>query len=176
MANAYSVCFLASLAPRLLGLWLTRNSRTNATKTASLLSRAMVVVWVIASARECTKRHTSPPPLFGLACACVGNALLMGSHLSLANCWSVHNTIRTDHALVESGLYRWIRHPMYLSFFCLWCAYVSLSRNPVIAVSFAVPLIECILRIPAEERALMESIPQYRDYIKRSRRLVPFVW
>ena len=158
----------------MIGLWLTRNAKSSTSQTSSILSRTMVVAWLLASARECTKTRTEAP-LFGFVCAGLGNALLLSSHISLASSWSVHNTIRTDHPLVETGPYRWIRHPMYLSFFLLWCAYASLSNSIIIATSFAVPLIECVARVPAEERALLDRIPGYSEYMQRSWRFCPFV-
>src|SRR5450830_896552 len=37
------------------------------------------------------------------------------AHFSLGNFWTCDLGTRSDHHLVESGLYRWIRHPLYTS-------------------------------------------------------------
>ncbi len=45
--------------------------------------------------------------------------LFHASHKQLGKNWSVSLDIRREHKLVTDGLYRYVRHPMYLSFW-LW--------------------------------------------------------
>ena len=47
--------------------------------------------------------------------------LFYASHRQLGKNWSVTLEIRNEHKLVTDGLYRYVRHPMYLSFW-LWAA------------------------------------------------------
>ena len=49
----------------------------------------------------------------GLAMTAVGIGVAIWARLSLGSNWSGMVTLKKDHQLVSSGLYRWIRHPIY---------------------------------------------------------------
>ncbi|HTZ49667.1 MAG TPA: isoprenylcysteine carboxylmethyltransferase family protein [Verrucomicrobiae bacterium] len=51
--------------------------------------------------------------LAGLAVTALGIAAAIWARLSLGSNWSGMVTLKADHELVRSGLYRWIRHPIY---------------------------------------------------------------
>ena len=55
--------------------------------------------------------------------------LFYASHRQLGKNWSVTLEIRNEHKLVTDGLYRYVRHPMYLSFW-LWgrCSVLSFAQ------------------------------------------------
>jgi len=80
--------------------------------------------------------------------------------------------------LVEVGLYRFIRHPMYASLLALvWCADL---KNPfaiggvVLALSASGLLVATAV---AEERENLARFgAAYSDYMKRTRRFVPFLF
>ncbi|MGZ3322898.1 MAG: methyltransferase family protein, partial [Xanthobacteraceae bacterium] len=81
------------------------------------------------------------------------------------------------HRVVSSGLYAYVRHPMYagaLLFFIgtplLLGSWFGLAAAPMLVVVLAA-------RAVMEERMLAEELPGYRDYATRVRyRLVPGVW
>lgn len=79
--------------------------------------------------------------------------------------------------LVQSGIYRYIRHPLYGSlFFLCWGLFFKdpSIRGVIIAVLASLYLIRTILEEEAEcIRFFGES---YRDYMKQSKRLLPFLW
>lgn len=49
----------------------------------------------------------------GLALTAVGVGTSIWARLSLGSNWSGMVTLKKDHELIRSGLYRWIRHPIY---------------------------------------------------------------
>jgi isoprenylcysteine carboxyl methyltransferase (ICMT) family protein YpbQ len=51
--------------------------------------------------------------LAGLALTALGMAIAIWARLSLGSNWSGMVTLKADHELVRTGLYRWIRHPIY---------------------------------------------------------------
>jgi protein-S-isoprenylcysteine O-methyltransferase len=98
--------------------------------------------------------------------------------LWLGRFFTVNVAIATDHQLVESGPYSWVRHPSYtgslLAFFglglCLdnWASLAAMIV-PVSVVFFS--------RMRIEEAALLETFGErYRDYMRRTRRLIPFIY
>ncbi len=80
--------------------------------------------------------------------------------------------------LVEVGLYRFIRHPLYASLLALvWCAYLKDSwaiGGIVLAVSASGFLMATAV---AEERENLARFgAAYAAYMKRTRRFVPFLF
>jgi protein-S-isoprenylcysteine O-methyltransferase Ste14 len=82
----------------------------------------------------------------------------------------------TRGQLVERGLYRVVRHPIYsggLMFF----AGLSLDASPVALAGTAILTVTWALKTHVEERFLSARYPAYADYRRRTRyRLIPFVY
>ena len=85
--------------------------------------------------------------------------------------------VQPGQEVVNSGPYRWLRHPSYTG---MWLEMIGIGlacRNVAsLAVSALVPLIGITARIAGEERELAAGLPGYRDYVQGKARLVPFVW
>jgi protein-S-isoprenylcysteine O-methyltransferase Ste14 len=108
----------------------------------------------------------------------LGLVLFLWSHKSLGTNWSNTLDIKKNHALVKEGPYKFIRHPMY-AFFYLYAISIGLMSSNwlVLIAGFLCWTCTCLLRIGREEKMLAEEFGQeYRDYMKKTRRLVPFVY
>jgi protein-S-isoprenylcysteine O-methyltransferase Ste14 len=78
--------------------------------------------------------------------------------------------------LVTDGPYRWLRHPMYLGQLAIAVgAPLTLGCRYALAVSFAAALV-LVARMRLEENALARTYPDYGDYRRRAKRLIPFVF
>ncbi len=79
--------------------------------------------------------------------------------------------------LVTDNLYRYIRHPMYASL--LFLAARAWLKQPLYwpaAIIFAVVVVALFLTAQAEEQDMSEAFGQpYADYMKTTKRFVPFV-
>ena len=82
-----------------------------------------------------------------------------------------------QHTVVDTGVYRIVRHPMYSGNPFVNVG-LSLWLGSYTAVAFAlVPLGLLMIRIALEERFLQRELPGYSQYIQRvPYRLVPGVW
>lgn len=110
----------------------------------------------------------------GAALAAAGIALLAWSHHELGRQWSPDLVLQKKHALITSGPYRWVRHPMYSSIFLFLAAASLISANAVIAVPNALAIAFLYLRIGNEERMLIEKFGRrYVVYMKRTGCLLP---
>jgi protein-S-isoprenylcysteine O-methyltransferase Ste14 len=101
--------------------------------------------------------------------------MLWGSHVDLGHNWSATLSITGEHSLVTTGVYRYIRHPMY-SAHLLWAiAQGLLLSNWLAGWAFLVlPIPLYIVRIPKEEQMMLERFgEEYREYMGRTGRLIP---
>jgi protein-S-isoprenylcysteine O-methyltransferase Ste14 len=89
--------------------------------------------------------------------------------------FSVHPEPR-EPKLIEAGPYRWIRHPMYTSVHMVLWSGVLRHLTPWTLAAGAVALVAVTARIRDEEALLREHIPGYADYMRRTKRFVPFVF
>lgn len=82
----------------------------------------------------------------------------------------------TPGGLVTTGPYRYVRHPIYTAI-CLfgWAGVVS---NPSgLAAALGVVLTAgAVVRMFCEERLVVERYPEYREYARRTKRMVPYVF
>jgi len=81
-----------------------------------------------------------------------------------------------DGPLVRRGPYRLIRHPMYAGALLLIWAGIAGHWSMVNAVIGAVVLTVIALRIDMEERLLISRYPDYVEYRKHTRRIIPFIY
>ncbi|HXR40480.1 MAG TPA: isoprenylcysteine carboxylmethyltransferase family protein [Terracidiphilus sp.] len=80
-------------------------------------------------------------------------------------------------ALVTVGAYRWIRHPLYASLLALgWCAWLKDPLGPV-SIALALGATGFLLATAmAEERENLKRFGDaYADYMKKTRRFIPFI-
>jgi len=82
-----------------------------------------------------------------------------------------------DHTLVTNGIYKYIRHPGYLSDFMIFIG-AALAMGSLISIVF-IPVtfsFAYAYRISVEEKMLIEIFgDRYRVYQKTSKLLIPFV-
>jgi protein-S-isoprenylcysteine O-methyltransferase Ste14 len=144
----------------------------------SVASLAFVAVFVVGGLDHRFGWSHEPTAL-----AVVGNALV-ALGLGGVACVFRANTftsatiaVEREQALVSTGPYAIVRHPMYA------CAFVMILGVPFaigsyVALPAIVPLyIAIIVRLLDEEHTLVRELAGYTDYRAKVRyRLVPFVW
>ena len=101
--------------------------------------------------------------------------LLWQSHADLGESFSPELKLRTKHALVTSGVYREIRHPMYAAHLLWAVAQLLLLQNWIAGPAFLVASIPLyIARIPREENMMEDEFgEEYQRYVERTGRVVP---
>jgi protein-S-isoprenylcysteine O-methyltransferase Ste14 len=100
------------------------------------------------------------------------------SILTLHRYFTVNVAILKDHVIVQTGFYRYIRHPSYLgmllSFLGLGLCFCNFISIIVIFIPIAFALIN---RIKIEEQALNEAFGNdYQKYCKNTWRLLPGIY
>jgi len=119
-------------------------------------------------------------PIFaaGLVIVLLGIALRQWSVLTLGTFFTVQVQVRSDQTVVDTGPYRWVRHPSYTAIVTSFVGIgVALENWLSLVVLVVVPSIGLVIRIRVEERALLEALGEpYREFSATRARLIPKVW
>ena len=113
--------------------------------------------------------------IVGVLIFVIGLWVLRHSHVDLGKNFSPSLFIRDHHHLVTHGIYRRIRHPMYLSFL-MWALGQALLIDNWLAGPLGIIAFVLIyyFRIEREEQQLLDTFgDQYRGYQQKSGRLLP---
>ena len=107
----------------------------------------------------------------------VGLTIRWVAILTLGRFFTVNVAIQTGHSVVESGHYRFVRHPSYSG---LLLAFVGLAisfANWLSILGLLVPITLAVLnRVAKEEQALLASLgPPYAAYCARTKRFIPYL-
>ena len=79
-----------------------------------------------------------------------------------------------DQSLTTSGIYAYIRHPIYAGGLLLLIG-LQLALNSWLVLAVVIPLVVVIRQVVTEESLLSSVIPGYESYCKRTKRFIPFV-
>jgi protein-S-isoprenylcysteine O-methyltransferase Ste14 len=119
----------------------------------------------------------SAPSLVGLALIVMGYTLLLLGQITLGRFHSSTLVIKEDHRLITHGIYRLVRHPMYLGVIlvAIGLAVTASSVTGFLIMLALVPVF--LIRIRMEERLLMQEFGDaYRAYRAATNKLIPFVY
>lgn len=110
----------------------------------------------------------------GVLLGFVSIALFWWIHRALGANWAMPNVIKQDQTLVESGPYRWVRHPMYSMLFLWSLAFFLISANWLVGGLWLGMTLVAVAASTREEAMLIERFgPAYRDYMRRTGRFAP---
>ncbi len=113
--------------------------------------------------------------VLGVVAMASGLWLFWRSHADLGDSWSVTLELNADHRLVTRGVYRFMRHPMYTSFFVSGLGQALLLANWAAGPSALVAVALLVLvRVPHEEKMMIDQFgDEYRDYMRRTGGVLP---
>ena len=120
-----------------------------------------------------------PLPLWmrwaGVGMALLGFALLQWAQNTLGKNWSDTPRMIKEQSLITSGPYQYIRHPIYTAFLLILGSTFLISANLLVGLAWiGMTVLEIASRIDFEENLMLEYFgDQYREYMKRTGRLLP---
>lgn len=170
-----------------LALALVKRSKSDAT---SKDRHSLGLIWLIYllaislgvvaayKLRECILPWFRLDLELGCSLFVLGLALRWYSIIHLGRFFTINVAIAKDHYLIESGPYRFIRHPSYTGSLMAVLGFALIFANWASLIIIFVPICAVILwRIHIEEQALVGALGEkYSDYMRRTKRLIPLVY
>jgi protein-S-isoprenylcysteine O-methyltransferase Ste14 len=90
---------------------------------------------------------------------------------------SFHYTANpTEGGLVTTGPYHYMRHPIYAAILLFVWAGIAANASPLSVALGLVATAMLALRIAFEEGLVRERYPEYDDYARHTKRVIPFIF
>jgi len=113
----------------------------------------------------------------GFLLVLVGTIIRLGAMVQLGPLFSGFVTIQKDHRVIDSGFYRWVRHPVYAGSLLALVGVFLIFRSRTIIVVFPGYFVGVLWRMAAEEQLLLEEFgDEYRGYQQKTWRLIPLIY
>jgi protein-S-isoprenylcysteine O-methyltransferase Ste14 len=112
----------------------------------------------------------------GLAIFALGLGVAIAGRYQLGRSWANIEDAqhRQGQQLVNHGLYRYIRHPIYTGDILLLVG-LELALNSWLVLGVVAPLLISVRQAMAEETVLAQVIDGYAEYRKRTKRFIPYL-
>jgi protein-S-isoprenylcysteine O-methyltransferase Ste14 len=122
---------------------------------------------------------------FRLAFFFLGVLFLVAGGLLRRHCFRVLGhfftgtiTIQPDHRVIDSGPYRWVRHPSYTAALLILSGIgLALTNWISVAVCVVVGFVAYSYRARVEEQALLRALgPPHAQFMASRKRFIPFIY
>ena len=116
--------------------------------------------------------------IVGLVIMIIGFTIALTAVFTLKRFYASVLVTRVDHRLITHGIYRFVRHPIYLGVLLICSVALpvySSSAWGFLILSLLIPIV--LGRISMEEGLLTEHFGEaYREYKSSTRKLIPFLY
>ena len=109
----------------------------------------------------------------GAALVGLGTVGYILSHFYLRSNWSLFASIKEGQKLITNGPYRLVRHPMYSSMTVIVLGSGLLISNSLILLFTPGVFIVYYIRSKKEETLLRAEFPEYNEYSRKTKMLIP---
>ena len=114
--------------------------------------------------------------IFGLYIVIFGTYVNVIGRYQLGKYWANQIKIYKNHKLLTTGMYQYVRHPLYASL--IWiCFGVSIVYQNWVALSLSLCIFTPFMyyRAKQEEELLMNTFSNYKDYQKTVYMFIPYI-
>jgi protein-S-isoprenylcysteine O-methyltransferase Ste14 len=114
----------------------------------------------------------------GIAIMLAGFVLRHWSIMILGKYFRTTIELEAIHKVVQTGPYKYIRHPSYSGIILFFVGYSLAAGNWIsLIVAILLPTAALLHRIRIEEVALVQGMgDEYREYQKKTKKLIPLIW
>ncbi len=96
-------------------------------------------------------------------------------HMGIGN-FNIRPIPKPGGELVTTGVYQWIRHPMYLAQVLVLLALVIDYPSHYRAATLLILCVNLFFKLRFEEKQLKEQFPGYEAYCRNSWRILPYLY
>lgn len=165
--------------PELLKKRLNAKEKEKAQKEVVLLSGLMFVVgFILAGFNYRFGWNSLPKIVIVIASVIFLIAYLLYAEVLRENTY-LSRTIEVsdDQKVIDTGLYSFVRHPMYLITIVLFLMMPLILNSLISFFIFLVYPFIIVKRIKNEEAVLIKELKGYKEYMKKVKyRLIPYIW
>jgi protein-S-isoprenylcysteine O-methyltransferase Ste14 len=120
--------------------------------------------------------HGWAPYWIGVGFVAGGLLFSIWARLHIGRNWSGSVTVKEDHALVRSGPYRIVRHPIYTGLILAFLgSAIALGQWRGLA-SVLLAFLSFTLKSRSEEVQMAKNFPDYAQYRREIAALIPFIF
>jgi protein-S-isoprenylcysteine O-methyltransferase Ste14 len=119
------------------------------------------------------KTEQALPNLVSTACVLIGAIMMLVTIRHLGRSFSI---VPQARSVVQTGPYRWIKHPLYLAEEIVVLGVVLQHLSPATVTVLILHIGVQVSRILYEEDLLRRNCPEYASYEASRWRLIPYIW
>jgi len=114
----------------------------------------------------------------GIIFLIIGGIIMVTSRIQLGKYGTPIVHTGEDHKLVTKGLYKIVRHPMYFGAIIMMLGPYIAFRSILLLIGTVITYIPLMrMRIKMEEETLIGTFgDDYKNYMKRTKKLIPFIY
>jgi protein-S-isoprenylcysteine O-methyltransferase Ste14 len=134
--------------------------------------------FIIASTKIGRIYHWNTLFIIGSVLVVIGLVIRISSILKLKQQFTYKVTEIENHELIDTGLYRYIRHPGYLGQLIIFLGIATSLSNWLSVLAMIIPVLTGYLnRIRVEEKFMIQQMGgRYIDYQSRTKKLIPNIF
>jgi protein-S-isoprenylcysteine O-methyltransferase Ste14 len=126
--------------------------------------------------RENFVAHTNVVGIIGLSIAVLGAIIACTSRYRLGKNWSLSVQRKENHQLIQHGMYKRVRHPIYTGLLLLFIGNALIVGDYRAIIAVLIVFISLWLKLKKEEKLLTETFgAAYTAYQKQTKALLPYV-